>query len=662
MPISSQSEPIRLEIECSKEKQLRLNELMASNNLTSQILENSENHLKTISLKLEEETQEMQKKLLAFENEIRKLTHQNDILTAQNSNLIPKNDALASSISCLEQAKQELLKQTQDQTKKIETLTIEIGKLKMSHLIEIETKTKELQRLTENISKSSQIIGNKVPFISIHTNSLFALNQNGWKIQTQLPKQITKLQSTKFATLAVLGSTGSGKSWFANQLSSGATSISSSQLPFGWQHNPNSISLYYIRCQPGPEEAEEDGWFGILDSSGWNEPLRANKKEILDFVAHLLKENDYHNGHSSSLRNQMETYRALYDDSKLLEKLKLCYMLKTAGIIVFVISKLTQTELEKIHTVNLLLKQLSSTETAQSNSKIQKSVPQVIIVHNFDWIKRIDDVKHQIDSTLKKTFKLEEQPLFNSPEELKDEVINVNKNLFKDEFGTTHLIMAAQDSEAGKYYNPGPLKFILLKLNTLENKKALSFCESFAQFCTEELNKLIPNRSLSLQYISEDDDASRMILNDKSSTIRPKDLFYADEYNVLGHDGKFQPKYSTKVERSSDGKEARVTVELDLLDSVIEKKSLHLKDGRYYLLLSGKRKEIFSEEDVIRESEGKIELKKGSREDGSYFLQIPLLVDSEMERKKDTSIIFEEVCPGVKKFVIEFEKSEEILL
>lgn len=498
------------------------------------------------------------------------------------------------------------------------------SKLKNQEL-EIDSKRKEVENLV--IRRSSKEIKSSVPFLSIKLNSLFQLKKQGWKVQSQCPEKILELEKTKLPVVSILGSTGSGKSWVANKLSS-------DQLSVGWQENSNSITLHYVPT--------EGGWFNLLDSSGWDEPIHLKSKELVDALPSSLQTNEEN---VSSINHQMRLHQILKDDAVLIERLKLFYMLRNADIILLVVSKLTDSEISRIAEVKSYLRELSNS----SNSH-----PQMIIIHNLNWIYRIEEAQKLIENSLNQVFSLEEAPFFNTKTEMNGDV-NINKNLFKDEAKFTHLIMAVEGSEAGNYYNPGAIKFLESKLNVLENKKMMPFCRSFAEFCSKELNRMI-GTDLSVQYVEN----ARIVATNKDSEILTSSLFHASGCESIIHEprGEFKPKYSTKATRVSNGSEAHVTVEVEVLDSVIREKAVVFKDGLPYLKIRGTKKEAFSQKEIMKADERTVEL-NSNRQEGDYLLVIPLL-DESMELKKDAKIEIEDVAPGIKQIRLKFQTPESI--
>ncbi len=590
----------------------------SSNRLSQEIKKNEElqdqlksalltiEELKGENEELKEKNEEFQKKLKGYEKKIEIIEEDKKLLV----NSLEKSEIMLleeKTKACMNYEEIAKLKQIEDS--------------QQQQILDLAQQNSDLMGLNYYSKK----VHESVPFYTIHTDSILSLNQDGWSVKSQLENVIPKLEDKMLVVCSIIGSTGSGISWLANQLSG-------NQLPYGWQNSPNSISLHYIN--------NRDSWFTILESSGLNEPIRACQAKISKLSDSQFYQND-------NDEQKILSYQTPYDDSNLLEHLKLLYIIHHTGIILYVVGKFTQIESENILRIKRMIKDIMKTKTAAKSTQL----PQLIIIHNFSWLKTVSHVQQEFKKSVGRVFSLEEQALFNNKLKAHENCC-LNKSLWKDEFGFTHLITATEKTEAGNYYNPGTLNFLFSKLDCLEIKRKLSFCSSFADFCSQELSNRI-GMDLLLKYTP---DKSKIIISNKASKINPPQLFYASLSNVVQM--KFEPKYSTKVETLNQGQEAVVVVEVELIDSSIDKKSIVQKQGKNYLVIKGLKRQIFDEETKQRENNGKFILNKGTRKEGNYSLNIPL-VSSCMKYDK---IISEDQGFGVKRFIIYFKKEEEKFL
>lgn len=472
-----------------------------------------------------------------------------------------------------------------------------------------EEQKKEARNSTLSTSKdhSKKEDHDSVPYASIRVNSLFSLANQGWNVKTNLLDQVSKLQSEFISIISILGPLGTGKTWLASKLS--GINLHSAQK----DAIPANVSLYY---------ALKGGCFGIIDSSGFNGPIPANDDEIVQNLPLELASND------TRVRTQRRT-QLLYNDSKILEELRLAYSIQSGGLVLLVLGKLTQTDIEYISFVKEMMK-VTGTSTITQNP--------LIIVHNFSWLTTKAQVEEHITQNLQKVLLLKEEPLFNSNES--SEIPGAtNKSLYKDETGLTHLILAAADSEAGDYYNPGTLKFLSSKVNLLESKTKLPFAENFATFCNEKLKRIF-NADFHLSY----DESHSQITSQSHEKIDPRVILNYEVCNMFV-EGDFKPKYSKSETRLENG-HVEVVVDVELLDCKFDPKIVR-KSGCSRLVLTGSK--------AIQRKEGKnMNFDQGTRADGSFVVAISLLRNMEIVSHSNSDL-----GSGIRRFTIEFKPHEE---
>ena len=73
------------------------------------------------------------------------------------------------------------------------------------------------------------------------------------------------------------------------------------------------------------------------------------------------------------------------------------------------------------------------------------------------------------------------------------DIETTNQYLYKDQFNVSHLILAAEGSPAGYYYNESTIQYLLSKMRIMESRKEFNVCDSFMISANEILPKLIGN-------------------------------------------------------------------------------------------------------------------------------------------------------------------------
>lgn len=568
---------------------------------------------------------------------------QKEVITKQGNKIKELADIMITLTSKLENEKkantdlnvdmQILYKESEQQRQRDQQSIDQLKTALTSQIQKVGSLEKELHSLKYPVY-SHELDAKDVPFVSIQANTLLALsNQIGWKVSRNLPEKLNTLETSKIAVASIIGTSGSGVLWVANQLSNG-------RLSYGWQHNPYSISLSYILTECG-------GCFGILESSGYSAPVRAFDKDVRKLLQPTSLEENKSNHMISKrktddaglmARDIIDDYQLLDNDSRIIEDMNLLYSLKQGGIILLVVGRLSKTEEDHIAKVHSMLK---AQATKHANSQKQNmSVSHLIVVHNLHWIKTISQAEKEIH-ILKASSFVEEQPLYNDMSKVSH---SKNKCLWKDKFGLTHLIMASDHSEAGDFYNLSTIEFLLGKINVMENKECVQLAKSYAEFCNQKLTSLL-GENVEVQL-----DKERIIAR-QFSKINQTKLMYNVDYMVFDKEG-FKPKYSMQI-IDLEGGQKRVIVIIDVLDSELTEKRFKWINGWLNLILVGNR-DIIKNEKKCKEAE----YLKCTKEDGSFRLEIKLLKKMEIVKHE----IDEKEIPGAMKVVIDFKPEEEIFL
>lgn len=108
------------------------------------------------------------------------------------------------------------------------------------------------------------------------------------------------------------------------------------------------------------------------------------------------------------------------------------------------------------------------------------------IVHSFKMFKSKTELEKQIEKDIKMCFEVEETPIFGTRKRE-----GYNNVMYKDQFGVYHLVLAAEITEAGRYYNATTIEFLKSKIANAECKNTLNLVEAFQKFCNENLPKMI---------------------------------------------------------------------------------------------------------------------------------------------------------------------------
>ena len=343
-----------------------------------------------------------------------------------------------------------------------------------------------------NYNNDKNIIENFYDII-VNINSLISI-KNGWQIKFShyYLKNMNILKNKKFGVIGLIGNSNKGKSFILSKLVgskiSPGTTINTEGLCFKYldtNQNLNHLNQAYI----------------ILDAKGLNEPILENINNYYDTTARNLF---------------LQNFIIFYSD-----------------ILLLVIDYLTFSEQKLINQV-------------KNNIKRGNKFKKLIIIHNLKTYRTIKDIKYYINNVLLKSFS------FNLRKN--EKVTSKKVNIIKGEYFTEslekyinifHLIFAAENSEAGNYYNSFAKNFILTHFNNIAD-----FSE-FDVFENIKSNFSLQSKIYFEQIIKKEDFLStKEIINRKLfSLIKPKEIkIKCNLFEDLGlqvlEENYFEPKYS----------------------------------------------------------------------------------------------------------------------
>jgi flagellar hook protein FlgE len=227
-----------------------------------------------------------------------------------------------------------------------------------------------------------------------------------------------------------------------------------------------------------------------------------------------------------------------------------------------------------------------------------------------------------------------------------------NTNMYRDQFGVCHLVLAKENTEAGDYYNPSTIGFLKNKIKTSECKNTLNLVDSFQKFCNNHLEKMI-GQKIQLTF----DENTSAFLNKDGTDIKIDGIAWTSLGEVVTSD--FKPKYSI-LERKLDNGDQELVVEIESIDCERVKETqqnksymtakIDNKDGYHCLKLKGQK--IIDKGVPDAKDPTKTSLINYSRGEGYFDMTINLVKNKFLKNKK-----IHEPSNGITKFTFVFSEN-----
>ena len=331
--------------------------------------------------------------------------------------------------------------------------------------------------------------------INIKINTLINLKK-GWKIEINNQAEniynlLENPKGKKFCVIGVVGNINSGKSFLISKLTN-------SNIPSGAHIENDGLCIKYINKD---ENTNFKYHHIILDSKGLDQPILENFNKSKDLVATNL-----------FLQN---------------------FIIFHCDILLLVVDYLSFSEQKLINKI-------------KNNIKLLNAQKKLIIIHNLKNCRKLEEIKNYIDNILLKSysFKLKRNETITSKK---------NNDIFGEYFieynhkdiSVFHLIFAADNSEAGLYYNTFTKYFIEIHYKDIINLNNFDIIENLKKyFCLQ--SKIYFETNINKDdFLSNDDIFREKIIRLKyPKELIFKDYFYQDANIQNLEDDNFIPKYS----------------------------------------------------------------------------------------------------------------------
>jgi len=408
---------------------------------------------------LEEEMAEYQKKLKTAEDRVEKLKNElrgykkslakylkepRENIEEYISLFIHKHEALQEEYNSLQKEKQDIKKE-------YEKVEEKYGNVKDEKVL---YQYKEIRTDKDHTFKSYYDC-------RVLADSFFPILQDkSWVIEFNNWENYKKRIQESSVRVSVLGYENTGKSFMIGQ-------IMGHNVPQGKQMKTTGICVLYPEDPSIPWTA--------LDTPGTNISIRT--EFMKDELEGYFEEREKILGKKISSEHKL---RMLYGDNILMEQLLQEFVVNHTQVLLILVGKMRRDDQRFINRIK--------------NQK-ECAVKRIIIVHNLMDCVTLKDVEDIIKEDIEDTFGA------------KKRIINLHESsnkyvyLEKDKKGTEHVVLAHQDSPAGKFYNEVAIQYIKSVVATSPFSEKFDFVKAFQEYLNHNIKNYLSESGASSQVI-----------------------------------------------------------------------------------------------------------------------------------------------------------------
>ena len=414
---------------------------------------------------------------------------------------------------------------------------------------------------------------------------------NGWNVKysEQGLKRYEEFKTKKSCVVGVVGNANKGKSFFLQKLSG-------VDLPSGHSVRTEGLSVKYPNMN--------DKNIILLDTAGLETPLTESEyydskkklEEIEKEEADAKKENE-----SESEKKNEESTEETEEEKKKQEKEEKNFKVierfaRDKQITEFFLQKFI---LKNSNVLLLLVGQLTYSDQKLLNRvKRECTDKKLIVIHNLANLIYKKQVEDYINETLMKslTFKLKKNKIISFDDKPKED-----ENTFyyceefnkgdkdedddeeEDTLDVVHIIMANDNSEAGKYYNKAAITFVQNQITCMANLETFDVINKLMTFFVKSSPDIIDGEKIEHKDISFED---RLIKTIENKPIKLKKCL-TDELGFSSFKGsQYIPKYRHYINKDK----TRFVIDLELPGKIENiKVNSKIIEGNYLFKISGKK-------------------------------------------------------------------------
>ena len=223
----------------------------------------------------------------------------------------------------------------------------------------------------------------------------------------------------------------------------------------------------------------------------------------------------------------------------------------------------------------------------------------IFIVHNLKTFIQRNQVEEYIKNTLLQslTFDLEKEKYYSleTPKKgQKEQNQYYYKQKLKDNKTIIHLIIANQNSDAGKFYNPFAIDYINSHLSLVKVKKPFNIVKNLKEFLVSISGDIFKNKIEANQI--EDDEKIIKVNTDK---LELKNCSIDELGNNIIIDEIFKPKYRFGFYVDKKNKQNKLSIEIELFSKWKIEQKITPKDSDFIIYIKGKKEKDIEQKQYI---------------------------------------------------------------
>ena len=347
--------------------------------------------------------------------------------------------------------------------------------------------------------------------IIININSIIHIN-NGWKIEMteRGKKKYNDYKDENLIKIGIVGNINKGKSFILSK-------ISKIKLPTGTSISTKGLSIKY----PDLEGGFENRKFILLDSAGFETPVLSEENDNQDCE---VKDNR---------EEEIMKFRMKARDILVTESFLQSFIISTSDLLLVVIDKLSFSEQKLLNKI-------------KREIKTGKETKKIFIIHNLKSYRTKEQVEKYIKEILKKsaTFSLiEGGNITADTNKVKTGLFFTEAN--QKDLSVFHLLFAADQSEAGDYYNQYTIDFIEGQYNNDWKKRKFDVIEEVKSKFSEYSKRYLEQKIDIKDFNTNEDSLNDEVIKFKEEKNISLKKCIIDEIGFQTFKGSgFEPQYN----------------------------------------------------------------------------------------------------------------------